>query len=238
MRTEELTELLSTGPAAHARGEWRAAFDALSAADASTPLDVDDLELLGSAARWSGNVRENCEVSERVFQHHCESQSLERAAMKALELGLLWVNRGDLAVGSGWISRARRILRDLPESPAHGYLHYLEAVLELDFSGTSPPSSYAPRLRAMSEHFAGPALMSLGLVLSGLADVRSGETARGFAELDEAMLPGFANRIALEWVGDIYCMVIHVWHELADYRRMQAWTAPTGMPRGAHPGTR
>jgi hypothetical protein len=69
--------------------------------------------------------------------------------------------------------------------------------------------------------------MSLGLVLSGLADVRRGETARGFAQLDEAMLPVLANRIALEWVGDIYCTVIHVCHELADYRRMRSWTAAT-----------
>ncbi|MHA7283683.1 LuxR C-terminal-related transcriptional regulator [Arthrobacter sp. TMS2-4] len=227
METEEITELLSAGRAAHARGEWRAAFEALSAADAATPLAVDDLELLGSAAWWSGNVKENCEVSERVFQHHCQDGSLPRAAMKALELALLWVTRGDLAVGSGWISRARRILRDLPESPAHGYLLYLEAVLELDFSGTAPPPSYASRLRTMSERFADPALMSFGLVLSGLADVRSGETARGFAELDEAMLPVLANRIALEWVGDIYCTVIHVCHELADYRRMRSWTAAT-----------
>ena len=143
METEEITELLSTGRTAHARGEWRAAFDALTAADAATPLAVDDLELLGSAAWWSGNVKENCEVSERVFQQHCENQALPRAAMKALELALLWVNRGDLAVGSGWISRARRILGGLPESPAHGYLLYLEAVLELQLSGVSPPSSHA-----------------------------------------------------------------------------------------------
>jgi hypothetical protein len=117
---------------------------------------VDDLELLGSSAWWTGNVRENFEVSERVFQRHCEAGSLPRAAMKALELGLLWVTRGDLAVGSGWISRARRILRDVPEDPAHGYLLYLDAVLELEFSGASPPSSYSARLQEMSERFGEP----------------------------------------------------------------------------------
>nr|MBA3528447.1 LuxR family transcriptional regulator [Propionibacteriaceae bacterium] len=48
--------------------------------------------------------------------------------------------------------------------------------------------------------------------------------AKGFAVLDEAMLPVLAEQVPPEWAGDIYCTMIHVCHELADLRRMREWT--------------
>jgi hypothetical protein len=64
-------------------------------------------------------------------------------------------------------------------------------------------------------------------VLSGLADVRSGSTASGFAQLDEAMLPVLAGQLPAEWAGEIYCTVIHACLELGDLHRMRAWTQAT-----------
>ncbi len=64
-------------------------------------------------------------------------------------------------------------------------------------------------------------------MLAGLADLRSGSTASGFAQLDEAMLPVLAGQLPPEWAGEIYCTVIHACHELADLHRMRAWTHAT-----------
>ncbi|WP_104181371.1 helix-turn-helix transcriptional regulator [Arthrobacter sp. B0490] len=217
---------VETGREAYARGDWRTAYTSLGAAGPSS-LAVDDLEALARSAWWLGLVKENLELSEEVFHRRRAASSPEAAAMTALELGLQWVLRGDVTVGSGWVSRARRILRDVPEGPAHGYLHYLEAAVELEFAGVLSRPAYPEQLQDMGRRFGEPALVSLGLVLSGLANLRAGSTDVGFAELDEAMLPVLADRVPLVWVGDIYCTVIHLCHELADYRRMLAWTAAT-----------
>ena len=47
--------------------------------------------------------------------------------MKATELGLAWLVRGDLNIGQGWMNRARRLLAGAEEGPAHGDLAYLDA---------------------------------------------------------------------------------------------------------------
>lgn len=49
--------------------------------------------------------------------------------MKANELALAWLIRGDVNIGSGWMNRSRRLLVDVDECPVHGYLNYLDAIV-------------------------------------------------------------------------------------------------------------
>jgi DNA-binding NarL/FixJ family response regulator len=48
--------------------------------------------------------------------------------------------------------------------------------------------------------------------------------ADAYALIDEAMLPVLADQVPIEWAGDIYCIVLHHCHKLADLPRMRAWT--------------
>ncbi|MFD1212892.1 LuxR C-terminal-related transcriptional regulator [Arthrobacter sp. GCM10027362] len=224
---DEFNELLATARTAYARGDWHAAHRQLTQARTLSELSTGDLNLLGSSAWWVGQVRESLEISEEVYHRLQDDGDVPGAAMKALNLGLLWFVRGDLVIASGWVNRARRILQELPEGPAHGYLLYLEAALTLDFRDLAPTRQAAARLQELGRRLHTPALTSFGLVLAGLADVRSGSTASGFAQLDEAMLPVLAGQLPPEWAGEIYCTVIHACHELADLHRMRAWTQAT-----------
>jgi len=49
-------------------------------------------------------------------------------------------------------------------------------------------------------------------------------TADGYALIDEAILPLVADQVPIEWAGDIYCIVLHHCHKLADLPRMRSWT--------------
>ena len=49
--------------------------------------------------------------------------------MKANELALGWLVRGDVNIGQGWMNRARRLLAGAPEGAPHGYLAYLDAAV-------------------------------------------------------------------------------------------------------------
>jgi hypothetical protein len=97
------------------------------------------------------------------------------------------------------VNRARGLLQVLPEGPAHGYLFYLDASLALSLANLGPARETAAKLQEMGRSLRAPALTSLSLVLAGLADPRSGNTASGFAQLDEAMLPVLAGRLPPEW---------------------------------------
>ena len=80
-------------------------------------------------AAWRlGRGKESVRAAERVFTQLARTDP-QSAAMKAVELGLAWINRGDLNIGQGWMNRARRLLDGAPEGPTHGYLAYLDAAV-------------------------------------------------------------------------------------------------------------
>ncbi len=219
----DATRSIEAGRRAYEAAEWGTAFDRLSSA--RRELTVDDLALLARCAWLLSRVPETLELSEELFHRYRAEDRTADASMTALLLALIWVTRGEPSVGSGWLSRARRLLADVPESPPHGYLAYLDAMIALHFGGA--PDDGIRRLRELTERFRDPALEAFEITASGLADLRSGQTDRGFARLDEAMLPVIAGQIPMEWAGDIYCTVIHVCHELADFQRMSDWTSAT-----------
>jgi DNA-binding NarL/FixJ family response regulator len=222
-----LTDELVAARAAHARGDWPTAYGTLSRANAAGGLEPADLALLGGAAWWVGRLQESLEVTETAFRRLEDAGDAAGAADRALDLALVWFTRGDLVVTSGWLNRARRLLAGLPESTGHGYLLYLDGSLALFRRDLPPVRRAGDELAALARRRREPALTSLALVLTGLADLRLGRTAAGFAQLDESMLPVLAGRLPPEWAGEVYCTVIHACHELGDLERMRAWTRAT-----------
>jgi DNA-binding CsgD family transcriptional regulator len=212
-----------------ARTDWAAMHVELMTARAGAvaggaDLPVGDLRLFAEAAWWLGLGEESMAVGELVYQH-LDAQQADGSAMQALELALEWATRGDLTLANAWLGRARRLLADRPESSAHGYLQYVDASIEMDVYGEPGPAEQtAANLDSLARAHGDPALSCFARVLEGLARVRSGRTAEGFAALDEAMLEVVAGRLRPKWAGDIYCTVIHLSHQLADWGRMRAWT--------------
>ncbi|QAY72314.1 LuxR family transcriptional regulator [Agromyces protaetiae] len=220
---------IEAGRRAFAASDWTKAYEQLASARAEAALGVDDLALLTRAAWVVGRIPECLDLSEDVFRGYVDEDRPSDAAMTALRLALGWFTRGDMSAASGWLGRARRILAerdDLASDPARGYLAYLDGLAALE-STRLPDDGDLHRLAELAAALRDPALESLSLALSGLVALRTGDTTRGFALLDEAMLPVVAGRVPVEWAGDVYCTVIHICHELADFRRMSEWTSAT-----------
>ncbi len=223
---DHIDELLSTARAARARGDWLAVYGALTQVRSLRPLDTDDLHALADAAWWLGRTKEMLSLTELVHRQRLERGQTELAAMDALELGMLWMIRGDVVIGSGWVNRSRRILGELPAGPGHGYLLFMDAMGALEHD-TEAALSAAREMQSMAGAFGDPNLSALGILLEGLANIRQGRTASGFALIDEAMLPVVADQIDPGWAGNLYCTVIGICHELGDLGRMRAWTEAT-----------
>ena len=219
--------LVAEAREAYARRDWRAVYDGLQPLRDS--LGTDDLAALGEATWWLGDTTTSMAVSESVYQRLLAEDpaagSAERAADCALRLCLAWATRGDVQVAVAWLNRAERLLRDLPPGPVHGTAIYVDGAFRMDMEGEPGPAEQgAARVRALAEQHQDETLACFALVLDGMAAVRRGETADGFAALDEAMLPVLAGRVDALWAGDIYCTTIHLCEGLADLARMRDWT--------------
>lgn len=220
----EVTDLISSARAAFVRKDWNAARRGLIAARNRTELETPELEVLAESGWWLGNVPESLALSEDVYRRLHGAGDHPAAAMKAIELSLQWATRGDIVVASGWMNRARRLLRQNQETAEYGYLLYVESSQSVDLEEDPGPAQEAAEiLDQLAELLDNPTLACFAHVLNGLALVRGGQTEAGFKELDEAMLSVLAGDIPPVWAGDIYCTVVHLCHILGDFSRMRAW---------------
>ena len=217
------SDLLLTARTAHVRRDWHASYAAFTRAGEDTPLGTDDLEAMAAAAWRLGHGKESLRVAERVYTQLARTDPAS-AAMKAVDLALAWLTRGDLNIGQGWMSRARRLLDEAPEAPTHGYLAYLDVVVAVMNRDTAVIPQRVTALRELSGRLDSPALTALCHVAQGLEAMLDARMAEAYGLIDEAMLPVLADQVPLEWAGDIYCIVLHHCHRLADLPRMRAWT--------------
>ncbi|PRC50735.1 helix-turn-helix transcriptional regulator, partial [Mycobacterium sp. ITM-2017-0098] len=90
-------------------------YEAFELAGRDAPLPTDDLEAFAFAAWRLGHIKESSRAAERVFTELTRKDPAA-AAMKANELALAWLIRGDINIGQGWMNRARRLLAGAEES--------------------------------------------------------------------------------------------------------------------------
>jgi len=82
---------LEHGRASYGRRAWKEAYRALFCADQATPLAVDDLDRLATAAYLAGHDHEFQQLIERLYRVHVESGDRPRAALDPLRCAFeLW----------------------------------------------------------------------------------------------------------------------------------------------------
>lgn len=121
-------DLLMTARAAYRGGDFETSYAAFSRAGAVGPLTVDDLDALATSAECLGHGREATRVGELVYVRLARTDP-STAAAKAVELGSLWLSRGEVAAGQTWTRRARGLLAEAPESSLSVRLAYLESAV-------------------------------------------------------------------------------------------------------------
>src|ERR671918_2179882 len=220
-------ELLRAARAAFERHDWLAAREAFTAAREQDDLSADDLNALGDAEWWIGDVDEALSAYEGAYRLYLQGEMPRQAAISAMGLAVSLFLRGDVELGSGWMNRAQRLLRDEPEGPEHGYLFYLDlegALAEGDFEGVV---SKAQEVGELGRRHGEANLTAAGILFEGRALVRQGQMNEGMALLDEAMVAVLSDDLIPDWAGNIYCHLMAAFHELADIRRAAEWVQAT-----------
>jgi len=207
------------------RGDWedaRARFQAALALD-EAPEALEGLSL----ARWNlGDSAATLENLERAYRLYQERGDRPAAARVAIQLAVEYeAGRGERAVASGWIQRARRLLDGLEPGAEHALLAVWEAHLALLY--WSDPQK-AQRLvvegMALSRSLGLHDLEMLALGLEGVALVREGRIAEGMRRLDEVTTAVVAGELKdPNTAGNACCYLLTACEQVGDYDRLAQW---------------
>lgn len=225
---EDVNKILEAARDAYGRRDWPNARDRFNAARQYGVLSADDVYALADSAWWLGLVDESLNAYEEAYRLYLHGAQPRRAAMSAVEVAVSLFLRGDDVIGSGWITRARRLLRDEPPGIEHAWMvYFLEVEAELDGADVDEVIAKARQVQDIGRRFTDPSLVALGVVGEGRALIRQGRVAEGMGLLDEAMLAALSDELDPGAAGNIYCHLMSACHELADLRRMRVWTKAT-----------
>ncbi|HEX9710924.1 MAG TPA: LuxR C-terminal-related transcriptional regulator [Actinomycetota bacterium] len=224
----DVTPILDAAREAYARRDWQGARDGFRASRDAGELSADDLHIWADAAWWLGLVDESLAAAEEAYRMFLQGTRPQQAASSAMTIAVSLFLRGDNVEGSGWMSRAQRILSDQPECPEHGYVRYLlEVEAGLGGGDLDAVVSSAREVQQIGRRQVDPNLVALGILGEGRALIRQGRVVDGNELLDEAMVAVLGDELSPTWAGNIYCHLMSACHELADFRRAAEWTRGT-----------
>ena len=220
----QVIDSLNDARSAAVRQAWRAAYDNYATLDAQE-LTASDLENFAEAAWWRGKLDEAIALRERAQTAFTAAGDRRGAARIALTLSWDYEARGAFAVSHGWLANAERLLDGLPESPEHGRLLLMRALMALfaegDLEGAERLFESAFEL---AQRVGDPDVQILALSGKGRARIKSGRIEEGLALLDEATASAISGGVRPHATGLVYCITISSCRDLGDYRRAAEWT--------------
>ena len=208
------------------RQSWRQAHELFCAADRDEPLGPDDLDRLATCALMIGNESESVDIWAKAHHEFLARSAVEQAARCAFRIGYGLAFRGQIAHGSGWLARARRVLDDAEaDSVVRGYLLLPDAFRAAMAGEFARAHELFTEAEVIGQRFGDGDLMAFGRQGQGRTLIKLGRLAEGVALLDEVMVAVTAGELMPMSVGDIYCSVIDACSEIFDLRRAGEWTA-------------
>ena len=232
----ELTSALARGRACYERNEWNDAFEALSLADRTTPLEAEDLQRLALSAGLSARDEAMLATQERLYNALLAAGEDLIAARAAFWLGFRLLSLGEPAGASGWLSRAQRLVEQhAADCVEQGYLLLPAAQRHLSAGQFAAAQDCAVRALAIGERFVESDLMAFARNIHGRVLLAQGQVDRGLVYLDEAMVAATAGELTHVVTGIVYCSAIASCHRVFALERVCEWTAALSSWVEAHP---
>lgn len=217
---------LAVGRTALAAGDWaaaRATFEAALSEDDS-PAAHDGL---ARALWWIDGPA--AAIAERT---HAYSGYRRRGDRRAAAHVALWVAHeyevgvGNPAAADGWLSRAARLLEELPEGADHARLELVRCERAQD---KLQAGRHAKAALEIARRVGDPDLEITALGRLGLAEVRLGAVESGMSRVDEAMAAALGGEVTeLETLGELCCNLLAACDQTGDVDRLRQWNRLLG----------
>jgi len=216
---------IDAGQTALARGDWEQARQSFDAA-LSIEQRPEALEGLGLAAWWLDLADVVFDARERAYRIYHDQNNRPAAARVAVWLA--WDSsafRGEHAIATGWLQRARRLLDDQPPAAEHAWLALRSGVSALLHDG-SPEHAAALATKAVGigETIGSSDHTVAGRALHGYAEITAGRVTEGLRTLDEvsaSVLAGEVKDYVLTALA--CCYLIAACDRIRDYDRATQW---------------
>jgi tetratricopeptide (TPR) repeat protein len=209
---------------AAARGDWPAAFELFTKADADGLAGPADLAVLGEVAYAAGHLDATIEAWERVYALCLQAGDRDAAAGAAVRVAMhLLFDTALMAPVRGWLARAERLLEGAGETPAnawHAVVSAYERMLTGDLAGARPWARSAVELGSKLD----PAACALGRVAEARLLILDGDVEQGLALLDEVGVATVSGDLDPLTTGVVYCELVCALQGLAQYDVAEQWT--------------
>jgi tetratricopeptide (TPR) repeat protein len=183
-------DLLATGSAALAAGQWagaRAAFEDALAREPTAEAHAGLADVLW----WVGETQASVQHHERAYAAFRHRDDLPNAAMGAVGLYLTYrASLGRTAVARGWLARAARMVEEAGLAPLAGWVALLRAH---DSADAVAAERWATEAREAAGRYGDADLELCALSQLGAALVQQGRREEGTTLLDEAMAAALAG---------------------------------------------
>ena len=214
---------LAAGAAALAAGRWEDARTSFEDAVATRETGEGHFGL-AAALWWLGENHGSVAHCTRAYSLFRWSGESVGAVQCALWLGIVYkANFANFAAANGWISRADRLLESLDQGSLHAQSWVARAYRMADLQAAEELTGRALTVaRAAADvDVELTALSQLGLIRVG-----RGETAAGFAMIDEAMAAALGGeRSTLDTVVYTCCDMLNACELAGDVERAAQWCA-------------
>ncbi len=218
------------------RHEWVAAYRALSDLD-DDALEASDFLALAATAYLLGRTNDVVQALQRAHQVSLDAGDRPTAVRAAYWLASTLWQRGESAVGNGWLARAVRIMDQVDgEVAERGYVWEAELMSHIFRGELAEALVLAPQVTDHGRRFAEPDLVALGLHAEGRLLLHLGRVAEGLGRLDEALAGVMAGEVGPVTAGRVYCSTIEACQEVSDLGRAGAWTRALTRWCEAQPG--
>jgi class 3 adenylate cyclase len=214
---------LEAGREAYERRAWPEAYRLLMEADGVGGLDPEDLEALAKSAWWIGLATESIAAFERAYGLHLERGNRSMAAMMALTLRREYGAKLAGSVAQAWLHRAEHLLEGEPEAVAHGYLEIARRELDFDRGDIDGALAHLDRAMEIASRLDDADLPVWVAISRAEVLGTSGRLDEAFGLMEGAAAVAVGGELGPFTTGAVFCAVMSVCRETADYRRGSEW---------------
>src|SRR6185312_3912867 len=153
---------------------WPDAYEALHAVGPGD-LTGPDLEGLADAAWWTSRLPESLDARHRAYEVYAAAGDERAAAGASARLAIEHFVREEPAVGGGYLARAQRHAKAIPEGPEQGFLAMVEANVARFSGDTEGALALAREAAVIGQRYSVPDLVAMALHTEGLTLLDGGD---------------------------------------------------------------